>query len=444
MPTDQTPASGDQISVSGSNPLARFDVIVVGASFTGLTMAYALSRSLGPGARILLIDKGPLVAATADHQAAPGPLHGPNAMAISAGGKQMLDALGIWPNLADRAQPVSDIEITDSSLDAAIRPKILSYENKLDDGLAASYIVESGDLHRALHIAVSEDPSITLRGGATSTAYSADETAGTIELASGECIAAALVIAADGRRSALRQMAGIKLVQWDHKQSGIVCTVAHELPHEGRAVQHFLPAGPFAILPLVGDDASGHRNRSCITWSEDAARAREIMALDFDAFRQEAQNRFGHKLGDITLEGAPASWPLSTQLARGFISRRLALIGDAAHGVHPIAGQGLNLALRDVAALTEVLSDGAGLGLDLGNHDALERYERWRRFDSTLSAAAFSGLNRLFSNDMILMRSIRDAGLGVVDRLPGLKRFFVTEAAGLTGQVPKLLKGELV
>ena len=261
--------------------------------------------------------------------------------------------------------------------------------------------------------------------------------------------------AADGRRSKLRQMAGIKTVAWDHEQIGIVTIVTHDKVHNGRAVQHFLPAGPFAILPLKPDIEG--RNRSCITWSEKAAHGREIMSLDDAGFCQEVQKRFGHELGQVALEtqavtepqstkpvALRASWPLTTLLARSFIANRLALVGDAAHGVHPIAGQGLNLAMRDVAALTEVLKDSASLGLDLGGGDALERYERWRRFDSALSAAAFGGLNKLFSNDWVLLRTARDAGLGIVDRLPGLKTLFVREAAGLAGDVPKLLKGEMV
>ncbi len=209
----------------------------------------------------------------------------------------------------------------------------------------------------------------------------------------------------------------------------------HEKPHGGRAVQHFLPSGPFAILPLTG-------NRSCITWSEEEKRAKEILALDDAGFLAEVEQRFGYRLGAIVLEGPRASWPLDMHLARALVADRFALIGDAAHGVHPIAGQGLNLGLRDVAALTEVVADAARLGLDIGSVTVLERYERWRRLDSALSAATFDALNRLFSNDWTVLRTARDFGLGLVDRMPGLKQFFVTEAAGLTGDVPKLLRGE--
>jgi 2-octaprenyl-6-methoxyphenol hydroxylase len=202
-------------------------------------------------------------------------------------------------------------------------------------------------------------------------------------------------------------------------------------------VQHFLPSGPFAILPLKG-------NRACITWTEDADEARRILTLDDESFLAEVEQRFGGKLGTIALDGPRQSWPLEMHLARRYVGHRFALVGDAAHGVHPLAGQGLNLAFRDVAALTEVVSEAVRLGFDPGDTQALARYERWRRFDSVVSAAAFDGLNRLFASDLTLLRSAREFGLGLVDRMPALKRFFVSEAAGLTGELPRLLKGETV
>jgi 2-octaprenyl-6-methoxyphenol hydroxylase len=216
---------------------------------------------------------------------------------------------------------------------------------------------------------------------------------------------------------------------------GIVTTVAHTKPHRGRAVQHFLPAGPFAILPLKG-------NRSSIVWSEERERATAIMGGDDASFLAELSQRFGHQLGELSLAGPRGSFPLDLQIARSFVADRFVLIGDAAHVVHPLAGQGLNIGMRDVAALIEVLVDGARLGFDLGSAPLLERYERWRRFDSALSAVAMDGLNRLFSNDNAPLRLLRDLGLGLVDNAPELKRFFVREAAGLTGEVPKLLKGQ--
>jgi 2-octaprenyl-6-methoxyphenol hydroxylase len=245
------------------------------------------------------------------------------------------------------------------------------------------------------------------------------------------------VVAADGRGSSLREAAGIKVVGWHYPQVGIAATVAHERPHRGAAVQHFLPAGPFAMLQLKG-------NRSCITWTEEERAGRAIMALADAEFLAEVDKRVGGRLGALSLEGARRCWPLEMHLARAYVGNRIALIGDAAHSVHPIAGQGLNLAFRDVAALAEVIAEAARLGLDLGDATVLARYERWRRFDSAVSAATFDGLNRLFSRDASLLRSARELGLGIVDRLPGLKQLLVAEAAGLTGEMPRLLKGERV
>ena len=286
----------------------------------------------------------------------------------------------------------------------------------------------------ALDAAARATPALTFIAG-SAVGFEADEHQATVSLGDGRQLSASLAVAAEGRRSAIREAAGIKLVSWDYQQTGIVTTVSHERPHDGRAVQHFLPSGPFAILPLTG-------NRSCITWSEAAPEARRILALDDAAFLAQVEKRFGGKLGPLSLAGKRASWPLSMHLARSFIAARLALIGDTAHGVHPIAGQGLNLGLRDVAALAEVLTEAMRVGLDPGNAETLRQYERWRRFDSTLSTFAFDGLNRLFSNDWTVVRAARDVGLGIVDRLPFVKRMLVSEAAGMTGDLPRLLKGE--
>jgi 2-octaprenyl-6-methoxyphenol hydroxylase len=256
-----------------------------------------------------------------------------------------------------------------------------------------------------------------------------------VKLGSGTSIEASLLAAADGKRSRLREQAGIKCVGWSYPQIGIVTTVAHEKPHHGKAVQHFLPSGPFAMLPLTG-------NRSSIVWTEAKEQGEAIMGLDEAEFLAELGKRFGHRLGAIELAGPRQSFPLDMQIARSFVADRLALIGDAAHAVHPLAGQGLNIGMRDVAALVETVIDATRLGLDIGALPQLERYERWRRFDSAFSAAVMDGLNRLFSNDSAPLRVLRDLGLGLVDRAPALKRFFVSEAAGATGTVPRLLNGQ--
>jgi 2-octaprenyl-6-methoxyphenol hydroxylase len=310
---------------------------------------------------------------------------------------------------------------------------LLTYANLLEDGEPASHIVPANRLLEALHQSVADDPTITFLAPAVAEGLEPGPHVTTLRFADGRRARASLVVAAEGRRSRLREQAGLKVTGWGYGQTGIVTTLKHEKPHGGRAVQHFLPGGPFAILPL-------RANRSCVTWSETAAEAERIMALDDALFLDEIDLRFGGRLGAIALDGPRQCWPLEMHLARGYVAPRLALLGDTAHGVHPIAGQGLNLGLRDAAALAEVLVEAARLGLDIGSPAVLERYERWRRFDSTLSAAAFDGLNRLFSNDNALLRLARDLGLGLVEAMPGLKSRFVEEAAGLSGEVPRLLR----
>jgi 2-octaprenyl-6-methoxyphenol hydroxylase len=405
----------------------RFDVAISGASFAGLALACALADALGPEFEIAIIDR---VAATSPRPDA-------RAFALSAASRHLLEAIGVWPAISDEAQPVDGIDITDSSLEAGVRPVLLAYDNVTEGGAPATHIVPAGPLWEALRTKAQSHPSITLLAPTEVTAFIADDAGARIDLAGGRKIAAALVVAADGRRSALRDAAGIKVIGWSYPQTGIVTTVRHERPHGARAVQHFLPAGPFAILPLTG-------NRSCITWTEDAREAKRILALDDAGFLAEVEKRFGGKLGAVTLAGPRQSWPLELHLARRYVGLRFALVGDAAHGVHPLAGQGLNLGFRDVAALTEVIAEGVRLGFDAGNAEALRRYERWRRFDSAISAATFDAINRLFASDATLLRSVREAGLGIVDRVPALKRFFVAEAAGLTGELPRLLKGDRV
>jgi 2-octaprenyl-6-methoxyphenol hydroxylase len=269
----------------------------------------------------------------------------------------------------------------------------------------------------------------------TVTGYTAQSDGVTVSLGEGDAIEASLLVAADGARSRLRERAGIATHGWEYDQSGIVVTVGHERDHEGRAEEHFLPAGPFAILPLTG-------KRSSLVWTETRANAARIVALPPDEFHAELEQRFGLHLGEVKALDQPRAFPLGYFVARSFISERLALIGDAAHVIHPIAGQGLNMGLKDVAALAEVVVDAARLGIDPGQADVLERYQRWRRFDTMAMGAATNTLNVLFSNESTLLRGVRDIGLGLVDRLPPLKNAFIRQAAGLTGEVPRLLKGE--
>ncbi|MBC8131264.1 MAG: FAD-dependent monooxygenase, partial [Rhizobiaceae bacterium] len=252
----------------------------------------------------------------------------------------------------------------------------------------------------------------------------------------GTTIDARLLVACDGLKSKIRDMAGIRTVHKDYGQSGIVCTVKHERPHGGRAEEHFLPSGPFAILPLKGD-------RSSLVWTEPTREAERLVASDDMMFDIELEQRFGHKLGRISVEGGKRAFPLGLTLARDFVKPRIALAGDAAHGIHPIAGQGLNLGFKDAAALAEVVVEAARLGLDIGALDTLETYQRWRRFDTVQMGVTTDILNRLFSNDNPLLRAARSFGLSLVDRTPPLKDFFISQAAGTTrGPSPRLLQGE--
>jgi 2-octaprenyl-6-methoxyphenol hydroxylase len=256
-----------------------------------------------------------------------------------------------------------------------------------------------------------------------------------VTFSDGGVVEASLLVAADGARSRLRERAGIVTHGWDYDQSGIVVTVGHERDHGGRAEEHFLPAGPFAILPLKG-------NRSSLVWTEKRSEAARIVGLSDDEFHGELEQRFGLHLGEVKALDRPRAFPLGYFVARSFIGERLALIGDAAHVIHPIAGQGLNMGLKDVAALAEVVVDAARLGIDLGQPDVLDRYQRWRRFDTMAMGLATNSLNLLFSNQSTLLRTVRDIGLGLVDRAPPLKNLFIRQAAGLSGEVPRLLKGE--
>ncbi len=312
---------------------------------------------------------------------------------------------------------------------------VTDFDNELAPGESGAFVLENARLLRALGQAVAAEPAVHLIAPDQVTGFATDGFGITAQLRSGGEIRAALLVAADGRASRLRDMAGIKTVHWSYEQKGIVGTVAHEKPHGGKAVQHFLPAGPFARLPLTG-------NRSSIVWSEESHETDRIMALGDDDFLAELSRRFGTALGPLSLAGPHQAFPLSLHLARSFIAPRFALIGDSAHGVHPLAGQGLNIGFRDVAALTEVLVETARLGLDLGGTVPLERYERWRRFDSAISALAMDLMNRAFSNDVAGLRALRDQGLRLVNRVPQLKAFFVREAAGQTGDVPRLLQGK--
>ncbi len=402
---------------------AQRSIVIGGGAFAGLALALALRQGLGADIPVIVADPALAVRPSRD----------PRATAIVAACRRLFEALGVWGEVADNAQPILDMVVTDSKLEDATRPVFLTFAGDVAPGEPFAHMVENRHLIDAL-TRHAESSGVDLRPTAVS---SYDQRADGIDvtLADGSVVAASLLVAADGARSKLRERAGIATHGWDYDQSGIVVTVGHERDHGGRAEEHFLPAGPFAILPLAG-------KRSSLVWTEKRNEAARIVALDDDEFHAELERRFGLHLGEVKALDKPRAFPLSYFVARAFIGERLALVGDAAHVIHPIAGQGLNMGLRDVAALAEVVVDAARLGRDIGQFDVLERYQRWRRFDTMAMGFATNSLNVLFSNRSTLLRTVRDIGLGVVDRVPPLKDLFIRQAAGLAGEVPRLLKGE--
>jgi 2-octaprenyl-6-methoxyphenol hydroxylase len=399
------------------------DVLIGGGGFAGLALAIALRHGLGPAFSVTIADPALGVSHAEDDRAS----------AIVAAARRLFETIGVWQRVADDAQPILDMVVTDSRLDDAVRPVFLAFAGDIEPGEPFAHMIANRLLVEAL-VVKARDVGIGFRPEAVADFTPHGERIA-VRLAGGDTVPTKLLVAADGARSAIREHAGIATHGWNYAQSAIVTNVRHERDHDGRAEEHFLPAGPFAILPLKG-------RQSSIVWTEATREAERIVALPADAFLAELERRFKLHLGDIATIGVPRVHPLGFFVARSFIADRIALVGDAAHVIHPIAGQGLNMGLKDVAALAEVVVDAARLGLDPGAASVLERYQRWRRFDTMAMGLATDGLNRLFSNRSDMLRFARDVGLGMVDRLPGLKRLFIREAAGLVGEVPKLLKGE--
>lgn len=405
-------------------------IVIAGGGVAGLTLAVALKQALGESFDVIV----------ADPTLAGPPRADDRAYAVAAAARNMLEALGIWRLAEATATAMTEMIITDSRTPDLVRPVFLTFDGEIEPGQPFAHMVENAALMAAL-LQVARANGVELRPESVRSGMENDG-AIAIAFAGGEKLDAALLIAADGARSKLREQAGIGWVGWSYPQSGIVATIGHERPHEGRAVEHFLPSGPFAILPLADGGKLGHR--SSTVWTERSENVPALLALDESDLVLEVERRFGLELGEIALESSPGAYPLSFGVARRFVADRLALLGDAAHVIHPIAGQGLNLGLKDVAALAEAIVDAARLGLDVGGSEVLEAYERGRRFDTVAMGVVTDGLNRLFSNDSTPLRLARDLGLGLVERMPGLKRFFIREAAGLAGPTPRLLKGEML
>ena len=405
--------------------MKQADILISGGGMVGLPLGLALAHG---GLSTVIADAAP-PARVVD------PKFDGRVSALAYASVRMLMALGVWEALGPHAQPIREILVTDGKAGQPSSPFSLHFDAAEVGADSLGHIAENRHIRSSLHDAVARQSNLTLLTPASVKSLTVSAGGAVARLADGEEISAALVIAADGRDSPLRAEMGVQVIGWSYPQTGIVATVEHERPHNGVAYEHFLPSGPFAILPMTG-------NRSSLVWTEAKSKAPALLALDEDGFNQELSRRFGAHLGKTHVAGPRWSYPLSFHLARDFVRPRFALAGDCAHGIHPIAGQGLNLGLKDAAALAEVLLDAARLGCDVGALDTLKRYERWRRFDSFALAASTDALNRLFSNDIAPLRHLRDLGLGIVDSIGPARRFFMRHAGGDVGKLPRLMKGE--
>ncbi len=406
-------------------PAMDSDILIVGGGLNGPALALALAQA---GLSATVID------------ARPAPARGERgfdgrAYALAIASRRLLEVLGIWRAVGDKAQPILQIKASDGRAGEGAAPFFLSFDSaELEEG-PMGHLLEDRFLYGSLVEAILAEPRITLLSGERVAAQQTGPGQASVTLASGRILTGRVLIGCDGRQSGTAERAGISRIGWGYGQTALVTAIEHARPHGGIAHQFFMPAGPLAILPLPG-------NRSSIVWSEGDEAAREIGALGDADYLSILQPRVGDFLGPFCLAGDRFSYPLSLSLASRFVAQRLALVGDAAHGVHPIGGQGLNLGFRDVAALAQVLIEAARRGEDIGAPDVLDRYQVWRRFDATALALGMDGVNRLFSNDNPILRPLRDLGMGLVSSVPALRRGFMRQAAGLSGNLPRLLSGK--
>ena len=414
----------------------RFDLAVVGAGLSGSLLALAAGEA---GLATALIDRVPLRSFT------DAGFDG-RTTAIAYTSQRLYAALGVWRDIADQAEPILDIRISDAGHDGRSSRLFLHFDYRE----AASeedaepppmgWIVENRFLRTALLRRLAACAGVELIAPDEVVETRRDTDRAELVLKSGRTLVARLIASAEGRFGAMREEAGIGARAWSYDQIAIVLVAQHERPHRGVAQEKFLPGGPFAILPMR--DGPNGEHRSSIVWTERASIARRLLELDAPRFQAEFARRFGSHLGRVEPAGPRWWYPLGLVHAERYIDTRLVLVGDAAHGLHPIAGQGYNLGVRDIAALVEVLVEAKRLGLDIGALDTLERYARWRRADNLAMVGATDLLNRLFSNDITPLRLLRDVGLAAVHRTPPLRRFFARHAMGLVGDLPKLIRGE--
>lgn len=403
------------------------DILIVGGGLNGPALALALATS---GFQVTLVDALPvdrLQATDFDGRA----------YALALASKRMLAALGLWDSLSADSQPILDIIASDGRPGEGPSPFTLHFDHaEIEEG-PMGYMLEDRYLRRSLLSAMAAHPRIETQYGKRVVAQDILPNRVKITLDDSQVLEGALLVGCDGRESPTAKRAGIDRRFHGYRQTALVSAISHEKPHHGVAHQFFMPNGPLGILPLPG-------NRSSIVWAESDARAEMIQALPDSAYLAELRPRFGSYLGDIRLEGLRFAYPLNLTIAERFTAERLALVGDAAHGMHPLAGQGLNMGLRDVAALAEVLIEAKRRGEDVTSSQVLDRYSQWRRFDTLAMAGATDGINRLFSNDNPVLRAGRDIGLGLVGAIPALRRGLMREAAGLNGDLPRLLQGRAI
>jgi len=404
------------------------DVLIAGGGLNGPALALALAQG---GLSVTVVDARPAPAR------AEAGFDG-RAYALAIASKRLLSAVGVWPQVAEQAQPILKVVASDGHAGRGAAPFFLTFDaDEIEEG-PMGFMLEDRFLYAAFLAAMRDAPGITLLSGETVVAQEVSASGVSVTLGSGRRLTGRVLAGCDGRGSGVAARAGIRRQGWGYGQTALVTAIRHEKDHAGTAHQFFMPSGPLAILPLPG----GHH--SSIVWSETTETAAALQALDDAAYLAALRPRFGTFLGEIALAGDRFTYPLSLSLAERFVAPRVALVGDAAHGVHPVAGQGLNLGLRDVGALAEVLVNAARRGEDIGGVVTLTEYQRWRRFDSTTLALGMDAVTRLFSNNNPVLRLGRDLGLGVVGAFPGLRRRFIRQAAGLQGELPRLLQGRPV
>jgi 2-octaprenyl-6-methoxyphenol hydroxylase len=402
-----------------SEQTERVEVVVVGGGPTGLALACALGSA---GVPVLLVERRPLAELVEPH------LDG-RVTAVARGSKLLLDGIGVWERCAGEAGPILEIVVGEGGSPVKVR-----YEHQAIGDEPLGWIVENRVLRRALVARLGELPSVRVAAPGRIARLERGASTATVELTDGAILHTSLVAAAEGRRSSAREAAGIGVRSWSYGQTGLVATFAHGHPHGGMAIERFFPDGPFAMLPMT-------ESRSSLVWAAAEELARTLQALADADFAAEVQVRLGEHLGDLTLVGRRFAYPLSLSWADAYTALRLVLVGDTARAIHPIAGQGWNLALRDVGAIAETVVDRVRLGLDPGDAVALERYAAWRRFDSLALVAITDGINRLFANDSLPLRLARNLGLAMVERTPLAKGFFMRHAMGLIGNLPRLMRG---